>query len=39
MDPEAAAAGSGNGGSGSVGIEYCGVPSQRTFSVGLNIKF
>ncbi len=39
MDPEAAAAGSGNGGSGSVGIEYCGVPSQRTFSVGVNIKF
>lgn len=39
MDPEAAAAGSGNGGSGSVGIEYCGVPSQRTFSVGLNVKF
>ena len=39
MDPEAAAAGSGNGGSGSVGIEYCGVPSQRTFSFGVNLVF
>lgn len=39
MDPEAAAAGSGNGGSGSVGIEYCGVPTQRTYSFGVNIKF
>ena len=39
LDPEAAAAGSGTGGSGSVGIEYCGVPSQRTFSFGLNLTF
>ena len=39
LDPEAAAAGSGTGGSGSVGIEYCGVPSQRTFSFGVNLTF
>ena len=38
MDPEVAAAGSA-GGSGSVGIEYCGVPSQRTFSFGVNLTF
>lgn len=39
MDPEVAAVGSGVGGSGSVGIDYCGVPSQRTLSFGVNIKF
>ena len=39
LDPEAAATGSGTGGSGSVGIEYCGVPSQRTFSFGVNLTF
>jgi ferric enterobactin receptor len=39
MDPEVAAVGSGAGGSGSVGIDYCGVPSQRTFSFGVNITF
>ena len=39
LDPEAAATGSGTGGSGSVGIDYCGVPSQRTFSFGLNMTF
>ena len=38
MDPEVAAAGS-VGGSGSIGIEYCGVPSQRTFSFGVNLTF
>ena len=39
LDPEAAATGSGTGGSGSVGIDYCGVPSQRTFSFGINLTF
>jgi TonB-linked outer membrane protein, SusC/RagA family/TonB-dependent outer membrane receptor, SusC/RagA subfamily, signature region len=39
LDPEAAAVGSGTGGSGSVGIEYCGVPSQRTYSFGVNLTF
>jgi hypothetical protein len=38
MDPEASM-GSGTGGSGSVGIDYCGVPSQRSFSFGLNLTF
>jgi hypothetical protein len=38
MDPEVSM-GSGTGGSGSVGIDYCGVPSQRSFSVGLNLTF
>ena len=39
LDPEVAATGSGTGGSGSVGIDYCGVPSQRMFSFGLNLTF
>ncbi|MBQ0123187.1 MAG: SusC/RagA family TonB-linked outer membrane protein [Bacteroidales bacterium] len=39
MDPEVAAVGSGTGGSGSVGVDYCGVPSQKTFSFGLNLTF
>ena len=38
MDPEVAAIGS-TGGSGSVGIEYCGVPTQRTYSFGINLTF
>ena len=38
MDPEVAAVGAA-GGSGSVGIDYCGVPVQRTFSFGLNLTF
>mgnify|MGYP003407522146 CR=1 FL=1 len=38
MDPEVSM-GSGTGGSGSVGIEYCGVPSLRSFSFGLNLTF
>ncbi len=38
MDPEVAAVGS-TGGSGSVGIDYCGVPTQRSFSFGLNLTF
>jgi len=39
MDPEVAAVGSGTGGSGSVGLDYCGVPSQRSFTFGVNLKF
>lgn len=38
MDPEVAAVGS-TGGSGSVGIDYCGVPTQRTYSFGINLTF
>ena len=38
MDPEVAAVGS-TGGSGSVGIDYCGVPTQRSYSFGLNLTF
>lgn len=39
MDPETSAAGAGVIGSGSVGIDYCGVPATAGFSVGLNFKF
>ncbi len=39
MDPEVAAVGSGTGGSGSVGLDYCGVPIQRSFSFGVNLTF
>ena len=38
MDPEVAAVGSA-GGSGSVGIDYCGVPVQRTCAFGVNLTF
>ncbi len=38
MDPEVAAVGT-TGGSGSVGIDYCGVPVQRSFAFGLNLTF
>ncbi len=38
MDPEVAAVGAA-GGSGSVGIDYCGVPVQRSFSFGVNLTF
>ena len=38
MDPEVAAVGA-VGGSGSVGIDYCGVPVQRSYSFGLNLTF
>lgn len=38
MDPEVAAVGS-TGGSGSVGIDYCGVPTLRSFTFGLNVTF
>ena len=38
-DPEAAAAGAGVGGSSSVGFDYCGVPSTRGMTFGLNLTF
>ncbi|MDR1372005.1 MAG: SusC/RagA family TonB-linked outer membrane protein [Dysgonamonadaceae bacterium] len=39
MDPEASVAGSGVGGSSSVGIEYCNVPATAGISFGVNLKF
>ena len=39
MDPETSAAGAGVIGSGSVGIDYAGVPATASFFVGLNLKF
>jgi TonB-linked SusC/RagA family outer membrane protein len=39
MDPETSAAGAGVVGSGSVGVDYCGVPATKGFAVGLNLKF
>lgn len=39
MDPETSAAGAGVIGSGSVGIDYAGVPSTAGFALGLNVKF
>ncbi|MDR2474141.1 MAG: SusC/RagA family TonB-linked outer membrane protein [Tannerella sp.] len=39
LDPEASAAGSGIGGSSSVGIEYCNVPATAGMSFGINLKF
>ncbi|MBO9155312.1 SusC/RagA family TonB-linked outer membrane protein [Chitinophaga sp. GCM10012297] len=39
MDPETSAAGAGVIGSGSVGIDYAGVPATSGFAVGLNLKF
>jgi len=38
-DPEVAAAGSGRGGSSSVGFDYCGVPATQSVSFGMNITF
>lgn len=38
MDPEVSAAG-GTGGSGSIGIDYLGVPAVASFTFGVNIKF
>ena len=38
MDPEVAAVGA-TGGSGSAGIDYCGVPTQRSYSFGINLSF
>jgi len=39
MDPETSAAGAGVIGSGSVGIDYAGVPSTAGFTFGVNLKF
>lgn len=39
MDPETSAAGAGVIGSGSVGIDYAGVPATASFGIGLNLKF
>ncbi|WP_295116461.1 SusC/RagA family TonB-linked outer membrane protein [uncultured Chitinophaga sp.] len=39
MDPETSAAGAGVIGSGSVGIDYAGVPATKGVAFGLNIKF
>ena len=39
MDPESSAAGAGVVGSGSVGIDYAGVPSTRGVTFGVNLKF
>src|SRR5690606_41672381 len=39
MDPETSAAGAGVIGSGSVGIDYAGVPATAGFAVGLNVRF
>jgi len=38
MDPEVSAAG-GTGGSGSTGIDYCGVPATSSFTFGVNVTF
>lgn len=38
-DPEAAASGSGVGGSSSVGFESCGVPATASFTFGVNLTF
>lgn len=39
MDPETSTAGAGVIGSGSSGIDYCGVPATAGFAIGLNLKF
>ena len=39
MDPETSAAGAGVIGSGSVGIDYAGVPNTAGFTIGLNLRF
>lgn len=39
MDPEASAAGAGVVGSGSVGIDYAGVPNTKGVTFGVNLKF
>lgn len=39
MDPEVSAGGAGVVGAGSAGIDYCGIPSTRTFSFGINVTF
>lgn len=39
MDPEVSVSGSGTGGSGSSGIDYCGVPATAGLAFGLNLSF
>ncbi len=39
MDPEVSVSGSGTGGSGSMGIDYCGVPATRSITFGVNLTF
>lgn len=39
MDPETCVSGSGTGGSGSAGIDYCGVPATAGMSFGINLTF
>lgn len=39
MDPETSVSGSGTGGSGSSGIDYCGVPATAGMSFGINLTF
>jgi ferric enterobactin receptor len=39
MDPEVSVSGSGTGGSGSMGIDYCGVPAFRSMTCGLSLTF
>lgn len=39
MDPETCVSGSGTGGSGSAGIDYCGVPATAGMSFGVNLTF
>lgn len=39
MDPETCVSGSGTGGSGSSGIDYCGVPATAGMSFGINLTF
>ena len=39
MDPETSAAGAGVIGSGSVGIDYAGIPSTAGFAFGINLRF
>lgn len=39
MDPEVSVSGSGTGGSGSSGIDYCGVPATAGLAFGINLSF
>jgi TonB-linked SusC/RagA family outer membrane protein len=39
LDPEVAVSGSGTGGSGSAGVDYCGIPALAGVSFGINITF
>ena len=39
MDPEVCVTGSGTGGSGSSGIDYCGVPATAGMSFGIQLTF